>query len=66
MIEIGTLDGYIGFSDFSRLHEKETIKHWLFPEKIIRKKSGIRSDFKTSRSYESFFRPDVRTTKEKY
>lgn len=41
MIEIGTLDGYIGFSDFSRLHEKETIKHWLFLEKIIRKNQEL-------------------------
>lgn len=34
MIEIGTLDGYIGTSDLSRPREKETIKHWLYLEKI--------------------------------
>ena len=34
MIKIGTLDGYIGTSDLSRPREKETIKHWLYPEKI--------------------------------
>lgn len=33
MIEIGTLDGYIGLSDLSQPHEK-TIKYWLHPEKI--------------------------------
>ena len=29
-----SLDGYIGTSVLSQSREKETIKHWLFPEKI--------------------------------